>query len=117
VSDDITVFAASKMLSVKLIIIPTPYPDSCSDFVGAESGILLLRFSLTDQEVLKSWITAHPEVTLGSLGEFETCPDWVPVMDTGQQFARIALKTMGDHGFDHRANREAKVRNVMPSAG
>jgi hypothetical protein len=24
----------------------------------------------------------------------------VPVMDTGQQFARIALRTMGDHGFD-----------------
>jgi hypothetical protein len=40
----------------------------------------------------------HSEVTLGSLGEFETCPDWVPVMDTGQQFARIAIKTMGDHG-------------------
>jgi len=49
---------------------------------------------------------------LGSLGEFETCPDWVPVMDTGPQFARIALKTMGDHGFDQRADRAAKVRNV-----
>jgi len=33
-------------------------------------------------------------------------------MDTGQQFERIALKTMGDHGFDQRANRVAKVRNV-----
>ena len=44
--------------------------------------------------------------------EFETCPDWVPVMDTGQQFAWIALKTMGEHGFDQRANRVAKVRNV-----
>ena len=54
----------------------------------------------------------HPELTLGSLGEFETCPDWVPAMDTGQQFARIALQTMGDHGFDQRANRVAKVRNV-----
>ena len=41
---------------------------------------------------------AISEVTLGSLGEFETCPDWAPVMDTGQQFARIAIKTMGDHG-------------------
>ena len=54
----------------------------------------------------------HPEVVLVSLGEFETCPDWVPVMDTGQQFARIALKTMGDHGFDQRVNRVAKDRNV-----
>jgi hypothetical protein len=57
-------------------------------------------------------VTHHPEVPLGSLGEFETCPDWVPVMDTGQQFARIALKTMGDHGFDQRADQVAKVRNV-----
>jgi hypothetical protein len=57
-------------------------------------------------------MTAHPEVILGSPGEFETCPDWVPGMDTGQQFARIALKTMGDYGFDQRANRAAKVRNV-----
>jgi len=56
-------------------------------------------------------VTHHPEVTLGSLGEFETCPDWVPVMDTGQ-LSRIALKTMGDHGFDQRANRVAKVRKV-----
>ncbi len=57
-------------------------------------------------------MTRHFEVTLGSLGEFETCPDWVPAMDTGQQFAWIALKTMGDHGFDQRADRVAKVRNV-----
>jgi hypothetical protein len=37
-------------------------------------------------------------VHLGSLGEFETCPDWVPVMDTGQQFAGSLSKqwaTMG----------------------
>ena len=26
------------------------------------------------------------------LPSFETCPTWVPAMDTGQQFARIALK-------------------------
>src|ERR1035438_9099385 len=57
-------------------------------------------------------MTRDPEVTLGSLGEFETRPDCVPVMDTGQQFARIALRTMGDHGFDQGANRVAKVRNV-----
>jgi hypothetical protein len=29
-------------------------------------------------------------------------------VDTGQQFARIALKTMGDHGFDQRAGRVQK---------
>jgi hypothetical protein len=49
---------------------------------------------------------------LWSLGKFETCPEWVPVMDTGQQFARIALKTMGGHEFDQRADRAARVRNV-----
>jgi hypothetical protein len=57
-------------------------------------------------------MTHHPEGILFSPGQFETCPDWVPAMDTGQQFARIALKTMGVHGFDHRANWAAKVRNV-----
>jgi hypothetical protein len=41
---------------------------------------------------------------LGSLVAFETCTDLVPVMDTGQQFGRIALKTTGDQGFDQRAN-------------
>ena len=41
-------------------------------------------------------MTRHPEVTLGSLGEFETCPDWVPILDKRRRFARIALKTMGD---------------------
>src|SRR5271169_5340148 len=33
-------------------------------------------------------------------------------MDRGQQLAWIALKTKGDHGFDKRANRVARVRNV-----
>jgi len=33
-------------------------------------------------------------------------------MDTGQQFAQIAVNTMDDHGFDQRANRVAKVRDV-----
>ena len=33
-------------------------------------------------------------------------------MDTGQQFSRIALKTMGDRGFDQSVKRAAKVRNV-----
>src|ERR1017187_1563674 len=26
--------------------------------------------------MVKPWMTAHPEVILGSTGEFETCPDW-----------------------------------------
>jgi hypothetical protein len=29
-----------------------------------------------------SQMTAHAEVIRGSLGEFETYPDWVPSMDT-----------------------------------
>jgi len=60
----------------------------------------------------KSRVTAHPEVTLGSLGEFEMCPDWVPAMDAGQWSSRIALKTMGLQEFDHIANWAARVRNV-----
>jgi hypothetical protein len=48
----------------------------------------------------------------GFLGEFETCPDWAPTLDKRRQCARLALKTMSDHRFDHRANRLAKVRNV-----
>jgi hypothetical protein len=44
--------------------------------------------------------------------EFEMCPDWVPGMDTIQRVARITLKPMSVYGFDYRANRVAKVRNV-----
>jgi hypothetical protein len=36
----------------------------------------------------------------------------LPAMDSGQRFARITLKTMSGHGFDHRANWLAKVRNA-----
>jgi hypothetical protein len=56
--------------------------------------------------------TRHPEVILFSPGQFETCPPWVPGMDSGERFARIALKTIPVHRFDHRANWAAKVRNV-----
>jgi hypothetical protein len=42
-------------------------------------------------------MTAHP----GSPGEFETCPDWVPTMDSCQQFERITMKTTPVHKFDH----------------
>jgi hypothetical protein len=59
-----------------------------------------------------SRVTARPELILGSVGEFETCPDWVPTMDHGSVIARIALRTMDVHGFDHRANWTAEVRNV-----
>ena len=51
-------------------------------------------------------MTARPKLR-DSPGEFET-----PAMDSGQRFVRITLKTMPVHGFDHRANWEAKVRNV-----
>jgi hypothetical protein len=33
-------------------------------------------------------------------------------MDSGERFARIALKTIPVHRFDHRAIWAAKVRNV-----
>jgi hypothetical protein len=39
------------------------------------------------------WIKRHP-VTLGSLGEFEMCPDRVPIVDNRQWRARIALRTI-----------------------
>ena len=71
----------------------------------------MTELSLADQKPVSSRIT-HPEAILGSLGEFETCPDWVPAMDSCQQFAWIILKRMPVHGFDHRANWPAKVRNV-----
>jgi len=49
---------------------------------------------------------------LGSGGEFETCPDWVPTLDKRRGCARFSLKTMDVRGFDHRAIWPAKIRNV-----
>jgi hypothetical protein len=43
-------------------------------------------------------ITRHPEVALGFPGEFETCPDGVPAMDSGQRFGRITLKKCASTG-------------------
>src|ERR1035441_5739949 len=68
--------------------------------------------SETDQETVSAWLTAHPELILGSLGEFETCPDWVPSMDTARPSASMMMKNKIVHGFDHTANWIAKVRNV-----
>jgi hypothetical protein len=68
------------------------------------------RFVLTELDPIHH--NCQPEVILGSLDEFETCPNWVPAIDTGQLVVRITAKTMGVHGFDHRANWVAKVRNV-----
>jgi hypothetical protein len=45
-------------------------------------------------------------------GEFETCTDWVPTVDKRRRCGRIDLKIMDLGGFDQRANRVAKVRNV-----
>ena len=61
---------------------------------------------------LNSRVRGHPEVILGCRGEFETCPDWVPDLDAGRWFQSTNLKTIRFHGFDHRANWVAKVRNV-----
>jgi hypothetical protein len=57
-------------------------------------------------------INAPSGITLGSLGEFETCPDWVPTVDKRRRYARSGLKTIDVCGFDQRVNRAAKVRNV-----
>jgi hypothetical protein len=48
-------------------------------------------------------IRAIREVTLGSLGEFETCPDWASTLDKRRRCVRIALKTVDVCGFDQRA--------------
>ena len=62
-------------------------------------------------------MTHHPEPILGSLDEFETCPDWVPGMDRCQRFVPIILETLGVDWFDHSASWPAKVRNVsMPGS-
>jgi hypothetical protein len=53
-----------------------------------------------------------PELIPRFLGEFETCPDWVPGMDTARPSASMMMKTKSVHGFDHTASRVAKVRNV-----
>src|ERR1022692_2035619 len=68
--------------------------------------------SEADQETVSAWLTAHPELILGSLREFETCPDWVPSMDTARPSASMMMKNKIVHGFDHTANWIAKVRNV-----
>jgi hypothetical protein len=44
--------------------------------------------------------------------KFETCPHWVPAVDKRRRCARIDLKTISVHGFDHRHNGTARVRNV-----
>jgi len=49
-------------------------------------------------------IKRHREITLGSLGEFETCPDWAPTLDKRRRRALIALNTMDPCGFDQRVN-------------
>jgi len=63
---------------------------------------------------VRDTLESNPEFRreLVQYGEFETCPDWVPAMDSCQQFARITLKTMSAHGFDHGPVQAAKVRNV-----
>ena len=48
------------------------------------------------------------EVTLGSGGEFETCPDWASTLDKRRRCARIALKTMDVCGFDQKATEPQK---------
>jgi hypothetical protein len=37
-------------------------------------------------------MTAHPEVILGAFGEFETCPDRAPGMDTVRPSGSMMMK-------------------------
>jgi hypothetical protein len=57
-------------------------------------------------------ITADPNLILGSLGEFETCPRWVPAMDGRWRTKLDTPKTLGVDKFDHSARWPAKVRNA-----
>ena len=58
------------------------------------SAFLASRASLTDAfgpPSVAPPVTRHPEATLGSLGEFETCPDWVPSLDCRAGLAQMQL--------------------------
>jgi hypothetical protein len=57
-------------------------------------------------------MTVHPEGILGSPGQFEMCPDWVPAMDGRRRYTPIILKILAADRFDHSASWPAKVRNV-----
>jgi hypothetical protein len=46
------------------------------------------------------------------LGEFETCPGWVPGLDKRRRSPRISLKGLLVDRFDHTASWPEKVRNV-----
>src|ERR1035441_5047758 len=46
------------------------------------------------------------------LGEFETCPNWGPSVDTHRRPTRISLKGLRFHQFDHSVSWPTKVRNV-----
>ena len=46
------------------------------------------------------------------LGEFETCPNWGPSVDTHRRPTRISLKGLRFHQFDHSVSWLAKVRNA-----
>ena len=59
---------------------------------------------------LRPWISVHER-------EFETCPDWGPVVDKVRDCTPILLKAIRVYRFDHSASRVAKVRNVsMPGS-
>src|ERR1017187_83315 len=46
------------------------------------------------------------------LGEFETCPNWGPGVDTHRRPTRISLKGFRFHQFDYSVSWPTKVRNV-----
>jgi hypothetical protein len=64
-----------------------------------------LKIDAFSKSTLRETRRAHSDA-------FEMCLDWVPGMDTRQRLAPINLETINVQGFDHRANRVARVRNV-----
>ncbi len=54
----------------------------------------------------------HPDTILGSSGEIETCPDWVPSLDEYGGFVRMPLVHKRFEQFEWPPFYAAKVRNV-----
>jgi hypothetical protein len=57
-------------------------------------------------------VTHHPEVILGSIGEFETCPDWVPSLDAIATIDCMPACTKELTRFERTGIYAARVRNV-----
>jgi len=59
-----------------------------------------------------SCTTRHPEVALGSVGELETCPDWIPSLDANAIIDCKTACTKELTRFEQRGIYAARVRNA-----